>query len=398
MTKYDFVNTNGTRYDTGSQKWQEVEDALHAKPKDIVPFSVADMEFKTAPEIVKGVRDALENTVLGYYNPNHKWLQATCDWMKKRHNWDAKPEWIVNTDGVIHAFFTCVRAYTKPGDKVILMTPIYYPMYSAITRNHRQIIENPLIDAGDHFEIDWDNFEKDAEDPKTTMFLMCSPHNPGTRLWTKDEQKRMYDICSKNGVQICVDEIHNDLVMPGYHHVMLPTISKEIENNVVVMTAPSKSFNLAGFQTSNIFIPNPDLRKKFLEVLGTEYTNPKCNYLGYVACYNAYTKCADWLDQCIKVIDHNRQIVTDFLHENFPQIKVYRMEATYLLWMNWKGLGLDYKELKRINQQEAKLFFDEGAAFGKAGQGFERWNLAEPTKYVEEGLERMKQAYSKYVK
>nr|SFZ87401.1 Aspartate aminotransferase [Loigolactobacillus rennini] len=395
--KYDFEHTNGTRYGTGSGKWQAIEDTLHSRPQDIVPLSVADMEFKTAPEIVNGVKDALENTVLGYYQPTPAYYKAVGDWMKNRHHWQIKPEWIVNTDGIVRAFHVAVRAYTKPGEGVILMTPVYYPMYHAIQYNQRQLVENPLIDAGDHYEIDWADFEQKCQDPNVTMFLMCSPHNPGSRLWTKAEQEKIFAICQANHVLVVVDEIHNDLVMPGHQHVMFPTISKAAEQNCVVMTAPSKTFNLAGFQTSNIIIPNETLRQQFLAILYQGTPGPNCNYLGYKACYYAYTQGAAWLDQCLQVIQHNYQLVADFMQQNFPQIKVFKLEASYLLWMNWNGLNLDYKELQRINQQEAKLFFDEGAMFGKAAQGFERWNLAEPTHYVEEALQRMKQTYAKYV-
>ncbi len=395
--KYDFETVHD-RYDDGSIKWLEVEDTLGKRPKDVVPFTVADMEFPTCPDIVSGVKNVLDNQVIGYNNPTPRYYDAVLGWMRDHHNWNAKKEWIVNTDGIVHAFHLAVKAFTKPGEGVMLMTPVYYPMYHAIRINNRKLVESPLIDAGDHFEIDCDDFEKKAKDPNTKLFIFCSPHNPGTRLWTKEEQERIAKICLENNVIVCADEIHNDLVMPGYKHVMYPTISKEAEQNSIIMTAPSKAFNLAGFQTSNIFIPNEKLRQKFLDVMHTDQAVYRCNYLGYVACYLAYTQGAEWLNQCIHVIDHNRQVVTDFMHENFPQIKIYRMEATYLLWMNWKGLDIPADKLKEINRKEAGLFFDEGPTFGKAGEGFERWNLAAPTWVVKAGLERMKKAYSKYLK
>ena len=194
------------------------------------------------------------------------------------------------------------------------------------------------------------------------------------------------------------DEIHFDLIMPGHEHIVYASLSKEVEQNCIVCTAPSKTFNLAGLQTSNIFVPNPELREHYLKCLKQTNPNPKCNVLGYVACQAAYEHCSDWLDECNAVIDTNHKLVVDFLAKEFPQIQVIDLEATYLLWMDWRGLGIDYKELERINHEDAKLFFDEGYVFGAQGEGFERWNLACPTHYVEEALQRMKATYSKYVK
>ena len=194
------------------------------------------------------------------------------------------------------------------------------------------------------------------------------------------------------------DEIHDDLIMPGYEHTVYASLSQEAEQNCLVLTAPSKTFNLAGLQTSNIFIPNASLRAQYMAYLKEINPNPKCNLLGYLACETAYRHCEDWLDQCLQVIDANRKLVVGSMAQKFPQIKVKRLEGTYLLWMDWRGLGLDHKELERINRQEARLFFDEGYIFGKQGEGFERWNLACPTRYIQEALERMEKTYGKYVK
>ena len=194
------------------------------------------------------------------------------------------------------------------------------------------------------------------------------------------------------------DEIHHDLIMPGHTHYVYAALSTEMEQNCLVLTAPSKTFNLAGLQTSNIFVPNEALRREMEAFLKRGSANPKCNILGYKACEIAYSSCGEWLDECIQVIDENRRVITEFMAENFPQIRVCQLQATYLLWMDWNGLGLDYKELERINRQEAGLFFDEGYIFGAQGEGFERWNLACPTSYVVAALKRMKEAYGKYVK
>lgn len=395
--KYNF-ETIGKRYHTGSKKWNELLDNGVREDEDIIPFSVADMEFETAPEIVSALKEELDHFVLGYANPTEEYLNAVCRWMKERHGWDAKPEWILPAAGVIDAFFEAVKVFTKEGEGVMLMTPVYYPMYHAVNFNHRKLVDCPLVNKGDHYEIDFEDFERKAADENTKMLILCSPHNPCGRVWTREELTRIGEICLKNHVLVVSDEIHFDLVMPGYKHIVFPSLSEEIANNCVLCTAPSKTFNLAGLQTSNIFIPNPELRARYFEALKRTNPNPKCNILGYRACEAAYRHCAPWLDQAIQVIDANRKLVEDFLAKEFPQIKVTRLEATYLLWMDWRGLGLPSKELERINHQEAKLFFDEGYVFGAQGDGFERWNLACPTRYVQEALDRMKAAYGKYVK
>ena len=395
--KYDFT-TVYKRYGCGSGKWDEMQRENPNVGEDVIPFSVADMEFVEAPEIVEGLKAFLDTTVLGYANATDSYKEAVCAWMKKRHNWDAKPEWILPSHGVVDAFFSAIKCYTNEGDGVMLLTPVYYPMYIGIKVNNRVLVDCPLVERGDTYEIDFEDFEKKAKDPNTKLFILCSPHNPCGRVWTKEELESIGRICNENHVLVVDDEIHHDLIMPGHTHYVYASLSPEMEQNCLVLTAPSKTFNLAGLQTSNIFVPNEALRRKLEEFLKRGSANPKCNILGYKACEIAYSSCGEWLDECIQVIDENRRVITEFMAENFPQIRVCELQATYLLWMDWNGLGLDYKELERINRQEAGLFFDEGYIFGAQGEGFERWNLACPTSYVVAALKRMKEAYGKYVK
>jgi len=390
--KYNFETVH-KRYNTGSKKWNELKEHGVEESEDIIPFSVADMEFVTAPEIVDALKYELDHSIMGYANPTEEYLNTVCEWMKKRHGWDAKPEWILPSHGIIDAFFEAVKVYTKEGEGVMLMTPVYYPMYHAVKDNNRVLVDCGLVRKGNSYEIDFEDFEKKAADENTKMLILCSPHNPCGRVWTREELERIGEICLKNHVLVVSDEIHFDLVMPGYKHTVFASLSDEIANNCIVCTAPSKTFNLAGLQTSNIFIPNKELREQFMTALKKTNPNPKCNILGYRACEAAYKNCEKWLDEAIEVIDTNRQLVEDFMAKEFPQIQVIRLEATYLLWMDWKKLGIDSKEMERINHQEARLFFDEGYIFGEQGDGFERWNLACPTRYVKEALERMKAAY-----
>ena len=394
--KYDF-ETVRKRFHTGAFKWEEMTSSGVKDSEDIIPFSVADMEFVTPPEIVEAIKRELDTSIMGYANPTPEYLEAVCSWMRNRRNWNAKPEWILPSHGIVDAFFQAVRTYTKEGDGVMLMTPVYYPMYLSVNQNGRKLVYNSLIKIGNRYEIDFDDMERKAADRDTKMLILCSPHNPVGRVWTRSELERIGEICLKNNVLVVSDEIHFDLIMPGHTHTVYASISEEFARNCLVLTAPSKTFNIAGLQTSNIFIPNPELREKFLSSLKLSNPNPKCNILGYCAAKAAYESCGQWLDECLSVIDTNRKVMREFMSREFPALKVYDLEGTYLLWMDWNGLGLSYQEIERINHEEARLFLDEGYVFGKQGEGFERWNLACPTRYIHEALERMKRVYGKYV-
>ena len=395
--KYDFETVH-KRFHTGAFKWEEMTRSGVKDCEDIIPFSVADMEFVTPPEIVEAIKRELDTSIMGYANSTPEYLEAVCKWMKTRRNWNAKPEWILPSHGIVEAFFEAVKTYTDEGDGVMLMTPVYYPMYMAVNQTNRKLVDTPLINAGNRYEIDFDDMERKAADRDTKMLILCSPHNPVGRVWTRSELERIGEICLKNNVLVVSDEIHFDLIMPGHTHTVYASISEEFANNCLVLTAPSKTFNIAGLQTSNIFIPNPKLREKFLSSLKLSSPNPKCNILGYCASKAAYESCGQWLDECLSVIDTNRKVMCEFMAHEFPALKVYDLEGTYLLWMDWNGLGLSYQEIERINHEEARLFLDEGYIFGKQGEGFERWNLACPTRYIHEALERMKRVYGKYAK
>lgn len=389
--QYNF-ETIRKRYDTGSRKWAEVSAYFPNTHDDILPFSVADMEFETAPEIVEGLKRYLDQYVLGYANPTQEFLETVCLWMKGQHSWDIKPEWILNTPGIINALFTAVQTYTSPGDGVLLMTPVYYPMYSAIENCGRVLVESPLLNHNGRYEIDFEDFERKAKDPNTKMLILCSPHNPTGRVWTKEELMIIGTICADNHVFVCSDEIHFDMIMPGHTHTVFANLTDRIAQNCMVCTAPSKTFNLAGLQTSNIIIPNEEHRQAFQKELLTHETNPKCNILGYEANRIAYLEGKEWLRQVIEVIDRNRKLVEDFLAQRYPQVIVTPLEGTYLQWIDFRALGIAPDKLAELLRKEAKLFFDDGFIFGDQGAGFERWNLACPTRYIEEGLERLHDA------
>jgi aminotransferase/cystathionine beta-lyase len=388
--KYDF-ETVVDRSTIGSAKWEQMKLWKPDVTKGIVPFSVADMELKNPPEVIEGLKKYLDSTVLGYTLPTDDYLKAVCGWMKRRHDWDIEPDWLVGSEGVVSAFFTAIRAFSEPGDGVIIQTPAYYPFYSAIERNGRRLVKNPLVLTGQSFVIDYEDLERKARDPQNKILLFCSPHNPTGRVWRREELAKIGEICLRNHVLIISDEIHFDLIMPGHKQTVFANVSKELEDNMVVCTAPSKTFNLAGMQTSNIVIPNPVLRAKFVKEAeaGGFFS---MSILGYKACEIAYTKCEAWLDELIKLIYHNHLELKKYIGENIPQIKVFDLEGTYLQWMDFRQLGLDKEGLEKYLHEKAELFFDEGYVFGEEGAGFERMNLACPTRVMMDGLKRLSDA------
>lgn len=396
MSKYN-LETVVRRVGVGSGKWDEIEKTLGTTPEDVIPFSVADMEFELAPEIAEGLQKYLQHCVLGYAQATDAYKEAVKGWLERKHNWVIDKDWIRDTPGVINAFFTAVKAFTKEGDGVMLMTPAYYPMYFAAQRHNRVLVENKLIRTGDTYEIDFADFEEKAKDENTKLLILCSPHNPSGRVWRREELEKIGRICLEKHVLVVSDEIHFDLITPGSRHIVFASICEEFAMNSITCTAPSKTFNLAGLQTANVIIPNPELRERFYTEQKKDDGNPKCNILGLEACRIAYTQCDEWLDEVLAVIERNRQTVCAFMEREFPQIQVMKLEGTYLLWMDFNALGIECHELARILKEEAALFFDEGFIFGEAGEGFERWNLACPTKYIEAGLQRLKETLNKHL-
>jgi putative C-S lyase len=385
---YDFT-TPPRREGSGSVKWAKMRESNPEVPADIVPLSVADMEFKTAPEITRGLTEFIADLVFGYDIPMESYYDAIIRWMKRRHGWDIEKDWILLSEGVVPAFFNAVAAFTGPGDGVIIMPPVYRPFFMAVERNGRRIEMNNLVIEDGRYRIDFDDLEKKARNPAVRALLFCSPHNPVGRVWTEEELERVGRICLENGVLIIDDEIHHDLVMPGYRHRVFASLSEDLAQNTAVLTAPSKTFNIAGLHGSNVIIPNKKLRQRFLEVQCRGAAWPGLNILAYKASEIAYSRCGPWLDELVTVLDANRRLVEDFMKDRIPAVKVFPLEGTYLQWWDCRGLGMEYRELERFMTDEALLYLDEGYIFGECGRGFERINLACPPRVLEAALERL---------
>lgn len=381
--KYDFSSIPD-RTGCGSSKW----DAMPGASVDAVPLSVADMEFPTAPEIKEALKDLLDTQILGYTHATDDFLDSVCSWMKRKHDFDVEKEWIINTPGVVNALGLLVEAVTNPNDGIIILTPVYYPFDMAVVAKGRVPVYSKLINSNGHYEIDFEDLQKKAADKKNTALLFCNPHNPVGRVWTKDELKRVADICCDNSVFIIDDEIHHDIIMPGYEHTVLVNASKRATQNCAICTAPSKTFNIAGVQCSNIIIPNDKIRAK-INVLKSINMQSSLNIFAYTACKAAYDKGEAWLDELLEVIDSNAKYVTDFMAENFPEVNITPLEGTYLLWLDMKKLNMTHVEIKKL-LEDANIYLDNGEMFGKAGRGYQRINLACSRVTLEKTMERFK--------
>jgi aminotransferase/cystathionine beta-lyase len=393
MTEYDF-ETTVDRTGTGAAKWEHMRTANPDVPAGISPFSVADLDLKLAPEIIDGLHEHLQDAVLGYTMATDDYWDAVTGWFQTRHGWTVDREHILLAPGVVPAFNTAVRAVTEPGDGVIVQTPAYYPFFGAIEGNDRVVVRNPLVLRDGRWRIDLDDLAEKAADPRTTALLFCSPHNPTGRVWEREELEAIWRIARDNDLTVISDEIHFDLLMPGIQHTVFSTLNEDAAARTIVCTAPSKTFNLAGMATSNIVISDEGLREKYAtEQARTGFFT--LNALGFQACRLAYTKAGGWLDGLIDLVHGNHELVRSFLTERMPEVVVHDLEGTYLQWMDFRALGLSHEELERLHQQDALVFFDEGAMFGPEGEGFERMNLAAPRRAVEDALERLAQAHGR---
>ncbi|MBR5794735.1 MAG: pyridoxal phosphate-dependent aminotransferase [Erysipelotrichaceae bacterium] len=382
--KYDFT-TVANRRNIGAGKWELMLEKNPNAAEGVIPYSVADMEFYNAPELMNGLAKYAMQPIYGYTSPMDTYYNAVIDYMKKYHNWEIQKEWICPTSGVVGALNDLVRTLTEPGDGVVIMRPVYYPFSSAITRNNRNLVNVPLINNNGRYEIDFEAFDQATKPEEVKMFILCSPHNPIGRVWTKDELRKMGDICVKNNIIIISDEIHFDFIMDKHEHTVISTLSEEIAKRTVVCTAPSKTFNLGGVKVSNIIIQNPEYREKYVAVTHS------LNTFAYKTCEIVYTECRNWFEELMEVLHENKKLVEDFIAEHLPMIKVYPLEGTYLMWLDCRALGLSNEELEKLMLKH-DLYLDEGYLFGEEGSGFERWNIACPKQELLAGLERFKAA------
>ncbi len=378
----DRRGTNCLKYDFALER---------GKHEGILPFWVADMDFETAPAVVERLQKTVAGGIYGYTDTKEDYDQAIINWYEKYFHWSPKREWLIKTPGVVFALAAAVRAYTKEGDKVLIQQPVYYPFKEVIADNKREVVSAPLSLVDGHYEIDFEELEEKLSDEKVKLFLLCSPHNPVGRVWKEEELRKIGDLCIQYNVITVSDEIHGDFTYPGYTHHVFASLGEKYAKNSVICTAPSKTFNIAGLQVSNIFIPNDTLRRRF-QVAVNQAGYSQLNMLGLVACQAAYEEGREWLEELKIYLKKNLDFVREYLQENLPQIHLIEPEGTYLIWLDFRELGLPENELEDLIVNKANLWLDSGAIFGKVGEGFERINIACPRSLLEEALNNLKTA------
>lgn len=377
-------NTCSVKYDFAAE-WGTPEGAL--------PFWIADMDFKTAPCVTEAIQKQAAHGIFGYSEVKRPYFDALHRWYSQYFGWEVKEEWLVKTPGVVPAIALAIRALTQPDDAVLIQPPVYYPFASIIETNGRRLVKSPLIRRGGKYMMnDLDDIERKIVENNVRLAILCSPHNPVGRVWTRDELSQYSRICRQHQVRLIVDEIHCDFTYPGYRHTAFGTLGEEDAMNAVICTAPSKTFNLAGLQTSNIWIPNPDIRQAFLHELDAIGYN-HLNIMGLVATQAAYENGRAWLDEAREYIRQNLICVRRFLQEKLPRIKLVEPEGTYLLWLDCRYYGLSDHELENKILNEAHLWVDMGYIFGPEGSGYFRFNIACPRDMLEKGLNQLYEAF-----
>lgn len=388
---YDFT-TRINRQPQNSSKWQGMRKHNPEVPEGIVPLSVADMELKNPPEITEGLKQFLDNRILGYTDAGEDYYTETVNWMQRRHHWTIDKDWLVLLPGVVTAINVAVRAFVQPREKVAILTPVYYPFKKTIEACGCRTVTSSLINQDGVYSINFEDLETKLADPNVKMLIFCSPHNPIGRVWTKEELMKVGELCLKHDILIVSDEIHFDLILPGHEHTVFASLSKELSDRMIVCTSVSKTFNLAGMQCSNIVISNPDLRAAYKATMSC-YINGHLNIMAYEAATLAYRHCEGWLDELLELLETNRKTAVDFFAEHFPKAIVSPLEGTYLLWVDLRVYFTDQNEQEEFMTKKALLFLDEGYLFGEEGSGFERINLACPTSLLKESLMRLEAAY-----
>ena len=359
------------------------------KPKDAVSLWVADMDFPTAPCVQKALADRAAHGIFGYSRPDGRYYSVVKKWFQERHGYSVHDEWIVNTPGVVFAIAAAIRAFTQEGEGVLIQKPVYYPFFNTINALNRRVVNSPLVLKDGRYELDFTDFENKIVAEGVKLFVLCSPHNPGGRVWTREELLRMSEICLAHGVLVVSDEIHSDITFGNNRHTVYATLSEEAALSSLICTSPSKTFNLAGLQFSNIFIQNPKLRDAFqFEVDRTGYDEP--SLMGIVAATSAYGEGGEWFDAVKEYIWQNVLFTESFVREHCPRIQVMRPEGSYLVWLDFSQYTeLSDNEISRRILNKAKVWLDYGRMFGNEGEKFQRINVATPRSILEEALGRI---------
>lgn len=386
--KYDFDeiidrrNTDSIKYDFAEKR---------GKPAGVLPLWVADMDFRTPPCVIDALVEKSRHGIFGYSETKNDYFDVLKNWFSAQFNWNIKPEWLVKTPGVVFAICAAIRSLTDEGDAVLIQQPVYYPFSESVIANRRKLVINQLIYSQGKYSIDFEDFEDKIIKNNVKLFILCSPHNPVGRVWTREELTMLGEICLKHGVTVVSDEIHADFTYPGHTHLVFADVKPEFSDITITCTAPTKTFNLAGLQISNIFISNSNIKRKFkAEIIRSGYS--QVNIMGIVACRAAYSGGLEWLKELKEYLAGNLEYLRSFLKNRLPHIKLIEPQGTYLVWLDFSALGLDDKELDDLMVYKAGLWLDAGTMFGAGGEGFQRINIACPRSVLEKALNQIEQA------
>ena len=387
--KYNFdeiIDRNGT----DSVKWDGVEGRWGRK--DLIPMWVADMDFRTAPFVIEAIKKRLLHEVLGYTFACKEWSESIVNWLQARYGWTVNKEMLTFTPGIVRGLAFVIHCFTQKGDKVMVMPPVYHPFFLVTQKNEREVVFSPLVLKDEQYYIDFDRFRQDIQGCK--LLILSNPHNPGGRVWTKEELSQIADICYENGTLVISDEIHADLTLPPYKHPTFALISEKARMNSLVFMSPSKAFNMPGLASSYVIIENEELRHRFQTYMGaSEFSEG--HLFAYLSVAAAYSHGTEWLEQVIAYIKENVDFTENFLKEHIPAIKMIRPQASYLIFLDCRGLGLNQEALNRLFTEDAHLALNEGTTFGKEGEGFMRLNIACPRATLERALKQLEQAVIK---
>lgn len=378
-TVIDRKGTRSLKYDFAVRR---------GKPENVLPLWVADMDFQTSSYITEALEDMVKHGVFGNSESEEHYFEAVQNWMERHYNWHVKESWMTKTPGIVFALAMAVKAYTQENDAVLIQPPVYYPFKEVVEDNHRRLANNTLVLGGDGtYTIDYEDFEKKIIEENVKLFILCNPHNPVGRVWTREELERLGEICLKHGVFVVSDEIHADFVFERKHTVF-SEVKEAYRDISMICTSPSKTFNIAGLQISNIFISNPEKATAFRrQVAAAGYS--QVGLPGLVACEAAYRHGDEWLEGVLAYIKANAEFTRAYLQEHLPRVKMTKLEGTYLVWLDFRNYGLTDKELDEKILNQAGLWLDSGAVFGKCGEGFQRINIACPRKTLQQALDRL---------
>ena len=387
-----YTERRGTR----SIKWDGCNEKFGVDASvEMVPMWIADMDFRCPPKVIEAVTAKAKEGIYGYCAKPDSFDRAIIRWVERRYHWDIQKEWIVFTPGVVPGFTVAIQAFTEPGDGIIVQTPVYYPFMDGVQNNGRTIVENTLIQKENgSYVMDYEDLERKAKDPKNKLMILSNPHNPVGRCWSPEELEKLGNICADNGVILVSDEIHADLIMGGYSHTAMCSLSEKIRQNTITNYAPSKTFNLAGLQTAYTIIPNDAMREKYLARLNANRIF-NMNWFGPVALETAYNECEDYVDDLCVYLTENKKYTMDYIREQLPQLKMTELEGTYLAWVDFRGTGMTTEEIEHFITHEAHIGVDMGTWFGTGGDGFLRFNLACPRCLLTKALDQLKAALEK---